>query len=170
MLAIAYLFYFLLGGCAVVRWQFPKKEPVVRVFLGAGVGLALAMGLPALCALAFDFTLAAHVAAAVLLALVMGLSFFKRDKAGKVCPWDEGQARLLKNVLLFALPLTLLGLYLQHTHVLKPTPDGSLDCGQATYGDLNLHLSIATSLRNASFPPNYALLADTRPVSYTHLP
>ena len=162
MLAVAYLLLFFLSGYVLMCWQFPQKEPVVRGFLGMGVGLALAMCLPALCALAFDFTLAAHGVALVLLALVLALGFFTRNRGARLCPWDGEQTALLGNVLVFALPFTLLGLYLQHTHVLMPAQDGSLWCGQSTYGDLNLHLAIATSLRNASFPPDYSLLADTR--------
>lgn len=162
MFAAAYLLLFFLGGYALMCWQFPKKEPVVRGYLGMGAGLALAMCLPALCALALDFTIAAHVAAVVLLAAILALAFFTRDKNAKLAGWDREQTNLLVNTLVFALPFTLLGLYLQHTHVIMPESDGSLWCGQATYGDLNLHLGIATSLRNAQFPPQYSLLADTR--------
>ena len=162
MLAVAYLLLFFVSGYALMCWQFPKKEPVVRAYLGMGAGLALAMCLPALCALALDFTIAAHIAAVALLAAILALGFFTRDKGAKRCLWDGEQTRLVGHVLVFALPFTLLGLYLQHTHVLMPAQDGSLWCGQSTYGDLNLHLAIATSLRNASFPPAYSLLADTR--------
>ena len=42
MLAAAYLLLFFLGGYALMCWQFPQKEPVVRAYLGMGAGLALA--------------------------------------------------------------------------------------------------------------------------------
>ena len=47
--------------------------------------------------------------------------------------------------------------YLIWTHDLRPA-NGSLHTGQACYGDLSLHLSIITSLRNASFPADYAIM------------
>ena len=35
--------------------------------------------------------------------------------------------------------------------------DGSWWVGQSTYGDLAMHMSFVTSLKNAAFPPEYAL-------------
>lgn len=55
-------------------------------------------------------------------------------------------------------PLTLFSAYLQYTHVLCPGADGTLYVGQSTYGDLCLHLGIATGLDGASFPPEYTIL------------
>ena len=59
--------------------------------------------------------------------------------------------------LALVVPLAILGGYLQYTHTLRNV-DGALYVGQSTYGDLCLHLGIATSLRNAAFPPDYSLL------------
>lgn len=161
MLAITYWVLFILSGVAIVTWQFPRKEPIVRVYLGAGVGLALLMCLPAFSALLLDFTRAAHVLSLALLLCLLAAAYCTRDKSASVTVWDREQTRLLGALVCFTLPFTALGLYLQMTHVLSPAADGSLYCGQSTYGDLNLHLSIATSLQNAAFPPHYALLADT---------
>ena len=41
---------------------------------------------------------------------------------------------------------------LEYTHSIRPALDGSYHVGQSTYGDLSLHLAIATSAVNASFP------------------
>jgi len=59
------------------------------------------------------------------------------------------------------LPLTVFSFFLQYTHTLRPDM-GGLSVGQSTFGDLCLHLSIITSLRNAPFPPEYTLLPGTR--------
>ena len=55
------------------------------------------------------------------------------------------------------LPFLALAAYLQYTHTLREI-DGALYVGQSTYGDLCLHLGIATGLRGASYPPEYTLL------------
>ena len=57
--------------------------------------------------------------------------------------------------------MCLLGMYLQYTHVLRPV-DGALHVGQATYGDLPLHLAIATSLEGKALPAVYSILPGTR--------
>ena len=58
------------------------------------------------------------------------------------------------------LPFLVLAGYLQYTHTLREI-DGALYVGQSTYGDLCLHLGIATGLRGAAYPPEYTLLPGT---------
>ena len=53
------------------------------------------------------------------------------------------------------LPLTILSAYLQYTHVMRVGADGSWNVGQSTYGDLPMHLSFITGLKNAAFPAEY---------------
>ena len=60
-------------------------------------------------------------------------------------------------LLVLIVPAVLLSCYLQYTHILRAV-DGTMHVGQSTYGDLCLHLGLATSLRNASFPPDYSIL------------
>ena len=64
---------------------------------------------------------------------------------------------LLSGCVVLVAPLVILSGYLQYTHTLRNV-GGALHVGQSTYGDLCLHLGIATSLRNAPFPPTYSLL------------
>lgn len=155
-MAIIYFLLYMLCGTAITYSLLPKKSPVVRVWLGLCLGLILLMWLPALCAFFLDFTLAAHaLAMAPLLLLTLGAVLFRsREPWAKITDRDR---RLLKALLFVALPLTLVGGYLQWTHNLNPV-DGAMHVGQSTYGDLCLHLSIASSLRGASFPPDYNIL------------
>ena len=160
MLAVLYYLLFTLCGLIITFSLLPRKSPVVRCYLGASLGVILMMWLPALCAFLMDFSIAAHIVAmCVLLALTAG-AYAVRDKS----PWeklsdkDRGMIRML---LFVALPLTLIGAYLQWTHNIMPAADGSLHVGQSTYGDLPLHLAIASSLRNASFPPDYNIMPGT---------
>lgn len=167
MAAILYTILFLMGGAAIIRAQLPGKSPLVRAFLGLALGLLLEMQLSALCAYVFDFTLKAHYAAAVLLMALVGASFALRDRRpAKGMTYED--RRQLAAMALVVIPLTVLSAYLQHTHMLMPESDGSYWCGQSTYGDLCMHLSFITSMRDMAFPPAYNLLYGT-PLNYPYL-
>ena len=161
MLAIAYFILFILCGSIVTFSLFPGKTVVVRCWLGACLGIALMMWLPALFAIIWDFSYLSHVAAMVLLMALAAAAFFTRDQR-QWAAWSERDAQLLRLLLFVALPLTLAGAWLQWTHTIRPMADGTLHVGQSTYGDLPLHLAITSSLRNASFPPEYSILPGER--------
>lgn len=168
MPAIVMLALYLLAGNAIIRWQLPALRPMVRWWLGCSTGLLLLMWLPALWAFGLRFSVAAHVCALGCLALILGAAYWLRDRRRSPARWDAEDGRTLRVWLAVILPLCVLGAVLQYTHVLRPEADGSYHVGQATYGDLNLHLGIATSLRNAAFPPEYSILPGTR-LSYPFL-
>ncbi|MGN0997480.1 MAG: hypothetical protein ACI4PG_11285 [Candidatus Ventricola sp.] len=167
MAAILYTILFLMGGLWIIRHQLPTKSPLTRAFLGLALGLLLEMQLPALCAYALGFTLKAHYAAACLLLVLSGVSYWLGDRR-PARRMDESDRRLLAAMALVVLPLTVFSAYLQFTHVLRPDSDGSAWCGQSTYGDLCMHLSFITSLRDMDFPPRYNLLAGTA-LNYPYL-
>ena len=96
-----------------------------------------------LCSFWFSFGAAAHVfGAVVLLVLTLGC-WFARDKRTPA-GWDEKEDDLLKQLLIIGVPLTLLAAWLQYSHVMRVSPDGSWYVGQSTYGDLPMHLSFVT--------------------------
>ncbi|NLG24921.1 MAG: hypothetical protein GX558_06170, partial [Clostridiales bacterium] len=157
MAGIAWLAAFEVCGLAIARRLFDRCGRLARAWLGLSLGLMMAMWLPSLWAFALRFTAPAQwlalgtaAAAALLCALPLGGAPRAIAERG-----DDGPpARLL---LCTVLPLLIVTAYLQYTHTLRPV-DGALHVGQSTYGDLNLHLGIATSLRGAAFPPDYSLL------------
>ena len=157
MLAILYFLLFAHCGIVILFSLLPRKSLVVRIWLGLCLGLVLMMWLPALLAFLMGFTVTAHIVAmALLLALTAG-AYAGRDQS----PWarmEDEDWQLLKLLAFVALPLSLMGGYLQWTHNIMPVSNGSLHVGQSTYGDLPMHLAIASSLRNASFPPDYSIL------------
>ncbi|MBR3018427.1 MAG: hypothetical protein IKH57_15345 [Clostridia bacterium] len=157
MLAIAYFALFILCGSIITFSLFPRKPVVVRCWLGICLGIILMMWFPALFAFIWEFSFLSHGAAILLLLLLTAIAFFTRDR-GQWAAWSERDAQLIKLLLCVALPLTLVGGWLQWTHTIRPMADGTLHVGQSTYGDLPLHLAIASSLRNASFPPEYNIL------------
>lgn len=154
MLAGVYLAIYLTCGVAAVRWLLPRHSPMVRVWLGMSLGLLMMMWLPALCAFGLDFTLAAHWVALIPLGLVTGGCYLLRDKRD-AAQWDDRETQLLKQCLWVVLPLTILSGYLQYTHMVRVDAWGNWNVGQSTYGDLPMHMSFVTGLKNAAFPPDY---------------
>ena len=167
MIAIAYTLLFCGLGVQMIRWLMPKKSPLVRAWLGVSLGILMEMGLPALRANLFGFTVAAHIAAAAAAVALAALCYAAREKA-PLAAMRETDRRQLAVMAAVGLPLTALSAYLQYTHCIMPASDGSLWCGQSTYGDLCMHLSFVTSLENMSFPPSYNLLVGTA-LSYPYL-
>ncbi len=155
MIGVALLAVYLLAGCAITRFLIPRTRLIARAWIGVTLGLVLMMWLPALTAFFTRFSVAGHWLSLAPLALLVALSWRFRDARTPKKLGGEDK-RLLIALACVALPLTVLGGYLQWTHVLEPT-DGALHVGQATYGDLNLHLAIATGLRDAAFPPEYSI-------------
>ena len=167
MTAILFTLLFVFAGCAIVQFMLPRKNPIVRLWLGASLGMLLLMVLPAACAHLLTFSVKAHYAAAAVLMALVGVAYVLRDKrdAAKMTAQDE---RFLGALLLVVIPLTALSGYLQVTHMVQKMPDGSYWCGQSTYGDLCMHMAFATSMRNMAFPPTYNLLHGTA-LSYPYL-
>ncbi|MBE5804203.1 MAG: hypothetical protein E7316_06800 [Clostridiales bacterium] len=154
MLAGLYLAVYVVCGVLIARWLLPRHSPIARAWLGVSLGLLLMMWLPALCAFALDFTMAAHLVALLPLSMITAGCWFLRDKR-KPARWDKREQSLLIQCLLVALPLTVLSGYLQYTHMVRVDQWGNWNVGQSTYGDLPMHMSFITGLKNASFPPDY---------------
>lgn len=167
LIACAYLLAYLGCGLMSIRWLLPRQPVLNRVWLGLCLGLLELMWLPALCAFALDFTMAAHGAALVLLAAITAGTYLMRDKR-HARAWDAAEKHQLLQLLWVALPLTVLSGYLQYTHVMRVAADGSWHVGQSTYGDLPMHLSFITGLKNAPFPPEYPFYPGHR-LSYPFL-
>ena len=148
---------FLLCGIALMDALVPHQPRLTRLWLGASAGLMLMMWLPALYAYATGFTR---------LAQLLGLTT-AGVLAAAFCLWARKTPREHRFTdmplwlpLALLLPLGALSGYLQYTHILRNV-GGALHVGQSTYGDLCLHLGIATSLRGAAWPPDYSLLPGT---------
>ena len=154
MIALAYLACYLLCGVFIVRCLLPGHRVLNRLWLGLSLGLLLLMWLPALLAFAVKFTALAHGLALLPLAGMTAGAYFAREKR-PVRPWDVEETRQLKQLMLLVIPLTILSGYLQYTHVMRVGADGSWNVGQSTYGDLPMHLSFITGLKNAAFPAEY---------------
>lgn len=140
---------------AAAAWKLAyRRGMIVRIWLGLCLGLVMMMWFPALFAFFMDFTAAANWCALALAAVCAGAVWLLLRRSR---PAQKGEPIPWKLLLALALPLAVLGAYLQYTHTIREV-DGALYVGQSTYGDLCLHLGIATGLVDASFPPTYTLL------------
>lgn len=157
MAGILYFMAFELCGLGIIYFLLPRMRIAAKCWMGLCLGVVLMMWLPVLFAFWMDFTCPAHLCALALLFGLTGAAWFFRDRRSPA-PFTDRDRRFLVMLGVVALPLFLLGGYLQYTHVLRPAADGSLHVGQSTYGDLPLHLAIATSLRNAAIPSDYSIL------------
>ena len=160
MMAVLMLLAYLAAGILIITWLLPRQPLPVRAWLGACLGLFLMMWLPALIAFLRPFDALTQGLSLLALAGLTALArrFRSPDRPAGFSGQDRQTLKLLACV---ALPLTLLGLYLQHTHILRPQ-DGALHTGQSTYGDLPLHLAIITSLPGRTLPVDYSILPGVR--------
>lgn len=156
MIGMLFLLCYLAAGVLMLRFLLPRQPVVARVWLGLGLGIFLMMWLPALVAFFRPFDALGQGISLVLLVVSVALCFLMRRKEApaRMTAADRADLRLL---LFFALPMSLLGAFLQYSHVLRPV-EGALHVGQSTYGDLPLHLAIATSLKGRTLPTDYNIL------------
>ena len=160
MPGILYLVLFEASGCVIADRLFRDRGKMTRLWLGMTLGCGMLMWFPSLFAFAMSFTLAAQLLA---LALAVGLAALARflpgrDRAVELSDPDGEPPPVL--TLALCVPIALIMAFLQYTHTLLPV-DGALYTGQSTYGDLNLHLGIATGLVNQAYPPDYTILPGT---------
>ena len=158
MLGIALLLAFEGAGWLAMDALLPRQGRMTRLWLGLCFGLLLMMCLPSLYAFFLRFTALAQYLAGGTALLIGGLTQAVTHLAGT---YRSGTSRAKEPPVLFVLclvlPLLAVMAYLQYNHTLRPV-DGALYTGQSTYGDLNLHLGIATGLVDAAYPPEYTIL------------
>ena len=162
MIAVLYSVYFAFGGLLIIDRLFPEKKTLTRLWLGLCLGIIGEMWLPALAAWLLRFSVQAHILAALAYLLpVVLICRIKKPAEPAVMKARENDGKFLRFFWLLLIPFTLFSGYLQWTHMLMPAADGSYWCGQSTYGDLCMHLSFMTSIKDSAFPPAYNLLYGT---------
>ena len=165
--SLVYTMMFLFFGVMTVRFLLPRHRPLNRLWLGLSLGLLEEMWLPALGAFLFAFDAAAHAFAAGVLFILTTACWFLRDRRTPAA-WDEQEDALLRQLLIFGIPLTILAAWLQYSHVMRVDTAGNWHVGQSTYGDLPMHLSFITGLIGKKFPADYPFYPGAR-LSYPFL-
>ncbi len=160
MLGMICLAAYGLAGCVITGRLFARRGLQTRLWLGLTLGCGMLMWFPSLFAFALGFTMAAQWLGVGLALVLAGVSLVAPRRAPSL-PREAGEEEPPVWLTLCAvLPLALVMAYMQYTHTLLPV-DGALHTGQSTYGDLNLHLGIATGLVNQAYPPDYTILPGT---------
>ncbi|MCQ2437000.1 MAG: hypothetical protein MJ099_01225, partial [Clostridia bacterium] len=150
------LILFLICGICTSVGLFKRESGLFRLWTGLSVGLMMMMFLPLPYAFLFTFNQTAQYAALGTAAAIAILSvFLNKDRSRRKLGFMGDIS--LPMFLALIIPLVVLCGWLQYSHILRPV-DGSFHVGQSTYGDLCLHLGIATSLQNATFPADYSIL------------
>ena len=156
--------YFLLFQCAgflYIRRFFSQKGILFCLLTGSVFGSVLLQWMPALFAFFFDFSLTAHIAALIfIIAGLILLYVFYHPAMVQAASTQKSFHQLFKENYVFLLLAGFTFLFfciLVSTHTILPKEDG-LHVGQSTYGDLQMHLGIITSIANQqSFPPQYSI-------------
>ncbi len=165
--SVAYFLCFQAFGLAEIRFLLPRRRVMDRLWLGMSLGLLEMTWLPALAAFVLAFDRTGHFLALGAGAALAGLCFLIRDRR-PARGWDGAETTLCRQMLLVALPLTVLGGYLQYTHNMRVDAGGNWNVGQSTYGDLPMHLSFITGLVGKHFPADYPFYPGHR-LSYPFL-
>lgn len=156
MLGYLYLLLFELCGLVIADRLLSRYARSVRIYMGLSLGFAMLMWLPSIFAFFMRFSAAAHWCALGTAIICAGASCFVRQEK----PISEAHEPPIWAVLAVTVPLTAVMAYMQYTHIIRPE-NGAMMTGQSTYGDLNLHLGIATGLVDAVYPPEYTILPGT---------
>lgn len=192
-----YFFAYQLIGLAIAFFVLKREEKAVRILLGSVFGSVLVQWMPALVSLGMGFHKISHITA-LLITLVLSAAFlaFYQKKFGNVrqelpvqvhqnkkknrervekreaqnVPVSSEKKAFRENGYLFVvLPVFVFFLILLCTHTIPYAEDGSIHTGQATNGDMNMHLSFISSIANQGvFPPEYSMLPGTK-LSYPFL-
>ncbi len=158
MMGYVYLAAFEACGVVISERLLKRYGRMVRLWIGLCFGLGMLMWLPSLFAFPMNFTASAHWCALGTALIAAGSTFFLPAKREEYL--SDASEPPVWLVLTVMVPLTLIMAYMQYTHVIRPEA-GAMMTGQSTYGDLNLHLGIATGLINAEYPPEYTILPGT---------
>ena len=110
-----------------------------------------------------DFTVKAHICALVIQVLVFILVILKTNREQgfintykKPIEWKRFLWENPASIIIFA--SFVIFAYCLNTHTILLNSDGSLHTGQATYGDMNMHIGFITSIaKQHTFPPEYSI-------------
>ena len=172
--ALSYLLLFQLCGNRIVTFLLRREAGAVRLLMGSVLGLVMTEIFPATAAMLTGFNITAHIIAlALAIAAALPCIVLSRRKGkershkGEITTEKRGfDKKQLAGLLgmgavwLFFCFLVLRGFRYQ---------DGGIYSGQATYGDMSMHLGFITSIASqGSFPPEYSILPGTM-LSYPFL-
>ena len=165
MLGIIYYIYVLILGFIYSKYLF-KKDLFFHIWIGGVIGNVLLMFGIIIPAIFFGFTILSHIILLILASIPMliiikrkGLLSFKK----RILRINKDGEMNKKVFFLLIIPIFIIIAIILTNHILVPNEYGGVSSGQSTYGDLNMHLGVVTSISEQGvFPPNYAFLSGTK--------
>ena len=165
--AFLYFMLHLVAWTGAAQKLFFQHPLWLRVTAGLVFGVIALMWAPVPFAFALNFTPLAQGLGLVLSCALAGVTYsFAKPLAANP---ELDYASLQRTLAWLGIPLFLLMAYLLYTHIILPNENGGYDVGQATFGDLQMHMGMVTSLaRQMAFPPEYSIFPGHR-LSYPFL-
>lgn len=176
VLGILYFFAYQVIGIFFAGRFLHKEKKEFQLLMGSIIGSVGLHWFPTLVSLVNDFTIASHVIALILFALLMVLVQIKPVKKAvfgaeaEKCDGILGSIKILAHRIrkepVFWIAMLLLFVFfvmLLWSHAIPTGSDGEIRTGQCTYGDMNMHLGFITSIANQqTFPPDYSIMPGTK--------
>jgi hypothetical protein len=166
--ALVFTIYLVLG-IMMAACLLPEKRPMVRLWAGGVMGMIAFMWSNVPFSFIFGFTVASHLCGlAFTVLLTFALYFYRCKKDGVTLAPTRDWARKLfgdfsgfvkddGRLMLLVLPFMIFGIVCLLNHSFYDV-NGTYYTGQCTYGDMNFHLGIITSLKEqGTFPPDYSI-------------
>ena len=170
MLGILIFILYLILGVMMAANLIPEKRPLVRIWAGGVLGIVSLMWSNVPFSFIFGFTRISHILGLLLTLLITFALYFYRARVDKttLLPGKKWASRLFGKfaggfvqedgrLMLLILPFMLFGIICLLNHSFYDV-NGTYYTGQCTYGDMNFHLGIITSLKEqGTFPPEYSI-------------
>lgn len=163
--AVLYYMFFVISGIIIMfrLLNSQKLSIMFKCLLGSVFGTLEFQWMPIIFAFFMDFTVKAHICALVIQVLVFILVILKTNREQgfintykKPIEWKRFLWENPASIIIFA--SFVIFAYCLNTHTILLNSDGSLHTGQATYGDMNMHIGFITSIaKQHTFPPEYSI-------------
>lgn len=168
MFGILLLLFFLVMGYLFAEEFLGDQDILIKLWAGGVLGLILLMAGMIPFGFLLGYTVCAHLLLIVCTAACYALIRYLNRGKPRTGFIAQLKVSTMRHMLWVTVPLGVLICALMFTHVLLPSAAG-LTGGQSSYGDLAMHLGMATSIaEQRAFPPTYSILSGTR-LSYPFL-
>lgn len=187
LMGAGYFLLFQIFGF-ILSFNILKSESSIgKVLLGSVFGNLLTEWMPVLFSMMMGFNKQSHIVALIVtFVITICFYFFCHNKLKEQKNIDKNSAKDAvnnssvseKNIkwyiceygyLLIVLPVFIFFIVLLFSHTIPYDNDGNIYTGQATNGDMNMHLAFISSIaKQGKFPPEYSLLPGTK-LSYPFL-
>ncbi len=163
--AVLYYMFFVISDIIIMfrLLNSQKLSIMFKCLLGSVFGTLEFQWMPIIFAFFMDFMVKAHICALVIQVLVFILVILKTNREQgfintykKPIEWKRFLWENPASIIIFA--SFVIFAYCLNTHTILLNSDGSLHTGQATYGDMNMHIGFITSIaKQHTFPPEYSI-------------